>query len=192
MTTERNRRPARRFSALLSFAAAALAMSLAGAAPAQAPSPPPGGLGSVGDYVVGFVQYVRWPAEDDIRSWQVCIAAPLADKAADAYAGRSARGKPFEVRAVGARDAIADCHVLDLSDASPADVKALLERARPLAILTVGEGERFCTAGGVACLRRRDGGGFEINLSAAQQARLNVNAQLLMLGRKRQLAGGGS
>jgi len=191
MTTERNRRPARRFSALLCFAAAALAMSLAGAARAQAPSPPAGGLGSVGDYVVGFVQYVRWPAEDDIRSWQVCIAAPLADKA-DAYAGRSARGKPFEVRAVGARDAIADCHVLDLSDASPADVKALLERARPLAILTVGEGERFCTAGGVACLRRRDGGGFEINLSAAQQARLNVNAQLLMLGRKRQLAGGGS
>jgi len=191
MTTERNRRPARRFSALLSFAAAALAMSLAGAARAQAPSPPAGGLGSAGDYVVGFVQYVRWPAEDDIKSWQVCIATPLADKA-DAYAGRTARGKPFEVRAVGTRDAIADCHVLDLSDASPADVKALLERARRLAILTVGEGERFCSAGGVACLRRRDGGGFEINLSAAQQARLNVNAQLLMLGRKRELAGGGS
>ena len=76
----------------------------------QAPSPPAGGLGSVGDYVVGFVQYVRWPAEDDIRSWQVCIAAPLADKA-DAYAGRTARGKPFEVRAVGARDAIADLDV---------------------------------------------------------------------------------
>lgn len=189
MTTERNCRPARTISALLRFVAAALAMSLAGAAAAQAPST--GGLGSVGDYVVGFVQYVRWPAEDDIRSWQACIAAPIADKA-DSYAGRTARGKPFEVRAVGVRDVIADCHVLDLSDASPADVKALLERARGLAILTVGEGERFCTAGGVACLRRRDGGGFEINLSAAQQARLNVNAQLLMLGRKRQLAGGGS
>jgi YfiR/HmsC-like len=185
--SERNRRPARRLSALLCFVAAVSA--LAGAADAQAP--PTGGLGTASDYVVGFVQYVRWPAEDDIKSWQVCVAAPLADKA-NAFAGRSARGKPFEVRAVAARDAIAECHVLDLSDASAADAKALLERARRLAILTVGEGERFCTAGGVACLRRSDGGGFEINLSAAQQARLNVNAQLLMLGRKRQIAGDGS
>lgn len=185
--SERNRRPARRFSALLCFVAAALA--LAGAATAQAPSS--GGLGTVGDYVVGFVQYIRWPAEEAIKDWRVCVAAPIADKA-DAYAGRSARGKPFEVRAVAARETVADCHVLDLSDASATDAKALLARARGLAILTVGEGERFCTAGGVACLRLRDGGGFEINLSAAQQAGLNVNAQLLMLGRKRQLAGGGS
>ncbi len=188
-TSERNRRPARRLSALLCFVAAACAFTCAAEAQAQAAST--GGLGSAGNYVLGFVQYVRWPAEDDVKTWQVCVAAPLADKA-DAYAGRSARGKPFEVRAVAARDALADCHVLDLSDALEADAKALLERARRLAILTVGEGERFCTAGGVACLRRRDGGGFEINLSAAQQARLNVNAQLLMLGRKRQFAGGGS
>jgi len=185
--SERNRRPARRLSALLCLVAAASALT----ATADAQAPSTGGLGTAGDYVVGFVQYVRWPAEDDIKSWQVCVAAPVADKA-DAYAGRTARGKPFEVRAVTARDAIADCHVLDLSDASASDAKALLERARRLAILTVGEGERFCTAGGVACLRRRDGGGFEINLSAAQQARLNVNAQLLMLGRKRPFAGGDS
>jgi hypothetical protein len=40
------------------------------------------------------------------------------------------------------------------------------------------------------CLRpSSEGGGFEINLSAAQASRLNVNAQLLMLGRKRQIAG---
>jgi hypothetical protein len=168
---------------------AVVALATAGGASAQAPAS--GGLGAA-DYVVGFVQYVRWPAEEQVKSWQVCVAAPLGDKA-DRYAGRSARGKAFEVRAVGPRDGLAECHVLDLSDASAAEAKALLERARPLAVLTVGEGERFCTAGGVACLRGRDGGGgFEINLSAAQQARLSVNAQLLMLGRKRQVGGGGS
>ena len=158
---------------------------------ARAQAPAGSGLGTVGDYIVGFAQYVRWPAEDEASSWKVCVAAPLGDKA-DAYAGRTVRGKPFAVRAVGGRDPLDGCHVLDLSDASPADAKPLLERARRLAVLTVGEGERFCTAGGVACLRRQDGGGFEINLSAAQQARLSINAQLLMLGRKRQLAGDGS
>lgn len=175
------------------FASALAALCLV-AAPEDALAQDPGsnsGLGTAGDYVVGFVQYVRWPAEDAITHWRVCVAAPVGDRA-DAYAGRTARGKPFEARAVGARDALDECHVLDLSDAAPADARVLLERARRLSILTVGEGERFCTAGGVACLRRREGGGFEINLSAAQQARLSVNAQLLMLGRKRQIAGGGS
>jgi hypothetical protein len=175
------------------FASAVATLCLV-AAPEIARAQDPGrnsGLGSAGDYVVGFVQYVRWPAEDEIQSWRVCIAAPAGVRT-EAYAGRAARGKPFVARAVGARDPVDDCHVLDLSDAPPADTKILLERARRLAILTVGEGERFCTAGGVACLRRQEGGGFEINLSAAQQARLSVNAQLLMLGRKRQIAGGGS
>jgi hypothetical protein len=178
-------RAGRRFAAAL-----AAALCFAGA-PDDARAQAAGGLGTAGDYVAGFVQYVRWPAEDEIQRWRVCIAAPVGDKA-EAYAGRTARGRPFDVRAVGARDALDDCHILDLSDATPTDAKPLLERARRLAILTVGEGERFCSAGGVACLRRREGGGFEINLSAAQQARLSVNAQLLMLGRKRQLAGGGS
>ena len=178
----------RGFAAALAAAGLCLLLVAPGSACAQAGS---GGLGTVGDYVVGFVQYVRWPAEEGIQSWQVCVAAPLGDKAT-AYAGRTARGKPFEVRAVAPREPLDDCHVLDASDATAPDAKALLERARRLAILTVGEGERFCTAGGVACLRRREGGGFEINLSAAQQARLSVNAQLLMLGRKRQVAGGGS
>jgi hypothetical protein len=183
-----NRRLIGILSARLCVAAATFAL----AAGANAQAPESGGLGNAAGYIVGFVQYVRWPVEDDTRSWRVCVAAPLGDKV-DHYARRTARGRPFEVHEVGPRDDLAGCHVLDLSDASAADAKTLLERARRLTVLTVGEGERFCTAGGVACLRGRDGGaGFEINLSAAQQARLSVNAQLLMLGRRRQLGGGGS
>jgi hypothetical protein len=182
----------RRLAGIVSARRCVVAVILALAAGANAQAPENGGLGNAAGYIVGFVQYVRWPAEDDTRSWRVCVAAPLGGKD-DHYARRTARGRPFEVREVGPRDDLAGCHVLDLSVASAADTKALLERARRLAVLTVGEGERFCTAGGVACLRGRDAGaGFEINLSAAQQARLSVNAQLLMLGRRRQLGGGGS
>jgi hypothetical protein len=163
---------------------------LAGSALAQAVPAPDAGLGTSADYIVRFVQYVRWPGEDAISAWQVCIAAPPAP-GPDVYAGRSARGKAFAARLVAARDELADCHVLDLTEAAGADAKRLLDRARRLAILTVGEGESFCSAGGTVCLRPRDdGGGFEINLSAAQGSRLSVNAQLLMLGRKRQVAGG--
>lgn len=169
---------------LLRAAATAIAVACASAAFAQS-----AGLASTGEYIVGFVQYVRWPAEDDIKTWHVCVGSRLTDKAA--YDGRSARGKTFAVRSVAANDGLADCQILDLTDAAPADTKALLARARRLAILTVGEGEAFCTAGGIACLRsRHEASGFEINLTAVQRARLNVSAQLLMLGRKRQPEGG--
>jgi hypothetical protein len=171
------------------FAAAAAALALAAGAAAQT-TPAGGGLDTAADYIVRFVQYVRWPVEEGLTAWQVCIASPGA-AGVEGYAGRSARGKPFAVRPVTARDPLADCQVLDLTTASAAERPLLLERARWLPVLAVGEGESFCSSGGTVCLRARDeGGGFEVNLSAAQAARLAVNAQLLMLGRKRHVAGG--
>jgi hypothetical protein len=106
--------------------------------------------------------------------------------------GRTARGKPVAVRAVAAGEALAGCQILDLTDAPLPSVKALLAQARKQPILTIGDDPAFCTAGGVVCLRARDGAsGFEINLSAVQEAGLRVNAQLLNLGRKRENAKGG-
>jgi hypothetical protein len=169
----------------IAIAAATLVVAAGAAAqPSEAE-----GLGTSADYIARFVQYVRWPGEDATDAWRICIAAPPGDAPA-AYAGQTARGKPFATRRVAAADPVLDCHVLDLTHAPPADGKALLGRARPLSVLTVGAGEGFCSAGGTVCLRPSgEGGGFEINLSAAQASRLSINAQLLMLGRKRQIAG---
>lgn len=175
---------------LLRLTLAAANLALAGSTAAQVAASSDGGLGTSGDYIVRFVQYVRWPAEDDVGAWRICIVAARGDSASF-YAERTARGKPFDARRVQANDALAGCNVLDLTAASPAESRALLERARRHSILTVGEGERFCSMGGTVCLRPSvEGGGFEINLSSAQQSRLTINAQLLMLGRKRQVAGG--
>lgn len=164
-------------------------VAASGTASADSPPAATSGLATAGDYVIRFVQYVRWPADEGINAWQVCIATSSPAKAAG-YAERTSRGRPFATRAVSASDALADCQILDLTDTPPTEAKALLQRARPLAILTVGDGEAFCSAGGIACLRRQpDAVGFEINLSAVQQARLAVNPQLLMLGRRRVAAG---
>jgi hypothetical protein len=166
----------------------AATVGIAGSALAQTAPPPGGSLVTSSDYIPGFVQYVRWPGDEGFRSWQVCVATARADGGA-VYAGRTARGRPFSFRQVAPSDPLGDCNVLDLTGAPPAGVKPMLERARRLPVLTVGEGESFCTAGGVICLRPRDVGGFEVNLSALQEAGLIANAQLLMLGRKRQTAG---
>ena len=165
-----------------------IAICVACATGARAQDAAADGAGA-GAYLVGFIQYVRWPAEESIAAWQVCT--PTAPGKAAPYGVGPARGKPVAVRTVAAGDTLAGCQILDLTVAPAASAKALLAQARKLPILTVGESSAFCTAGGVVCLRGGDAAsGFEINLSAVQQAGLSVNAQLLMLGRKRQTARG--
>jgi hypothetical protein len=177
-------RPLRR--ALARLAVAALCTACAGGAHAEQPA---GDALAAAEYLPGFIQYVRWPAEESIEAWQVCrLVSPGKAVRSD---GRTARGKPVVVRAVVAGEALAGCQILDLTDVPLPSVKALLAQARKQPILTVGESSAFCSAGGVVCLRGGDGArGFEINLSAVQEAGLSVNAQLLMLGRKRQAARG--
>lgn len=182
------RRPIRSRTLLL----AAIALACAGPVRAQTGVPAVSPTPSVAEYVPGFIQYVRWPAETDLAQWQACVPAELAESGTS-YAGRFARGKPIQIRPIRPGDSLADCQILDLTAAPAASVKALLPKARRQAILTVGDGDGFCTAGGVICLRTQEaGGGFEVNLSAVQESGLNANAKLLLLGRKRQTAGGGS
>jgi hypothetical protein len=167
--------------------AAGLALSLVCAAACAQGAPED--VGRTAFYLPGFIQYVRWPDEASIAAWQVCT--PTRPGATASYATQTARGKPVAVRPLAAGDSLAGCQILDLTEASAASTKTFLAQARRQPILTVGDDAAFCTAGGVVCLLPSDGaGGFEINLSAVQEAGLRVNAQLLNLGRKRQTARG--
>ncbi len=187
----RNRPRAALRRSMLRLLGVAIGLACAGSAHAQDTPTESRALGTPGEYILGFIQYVRWPGEERITAWQICMSSPAADRAA-AYGSRTARGKPLAVRQVAASDSLAECQILDLTDASAASAKAMLARVRKQPVLTVGETPAFCTAGGVVCLRARESaGGFEINLSAVQEAGLGVNAQLLMLGRRRQAASGG-
>ena len=173
--------------ALARLAGIALCVACAGGAYAQGPA---SDVLRAAEYLPGFIQYVRWPAEESIDAWQVCRLLPPG-KALHPD-GRTARGKPVAVRPIAAGDVLAGCQILDLTDAPAPSVKALLARARKQPILTIGDDAAFCTAGGVVCLRTGDGAsGFEINLSAVQEAGLRVNVQLLNLGRRRETAKGG-
>lgn len=148
------------------------------------------GLQSPQDYISGFVLYVHWPDDATIASWQVCVGSAAAQ--ADAhYASLVVRDRPFTVRHVGAADALAGCHVLDLTGSDAAVTAALLKTAQAQrGLLTVGNGKSFCSSGGLICLRMNDPqGGFEINLSGVRNAGFSINAKLLMLARP---AGAGS
>jgi hypothetical protein len=128
----------RLFRALARLAGAALCAACAGGVPAQQPA---GDVPDAAEYLPGFIQYVRWPAEESIDAWQVCRLVPPGK--AVRPDGRTARGKPVAVRPVAAGDTLAGCQILDLTDGPPPSVKALLAQARKQPILTIGDDAAF-------------------------------------------------
>src|SRR6476659_2704948 len=77
-------------------------------APAAAALPTPQ------EYLSGFLLYVRWPDETSISVWQICVAAPASADDAQ-YANLVVRERKFSIRHVVLGDALATCHVLDLT-----------------------------------------------------------------------------
>jgi hypothetical protein len=168
--------------AALCFAAIAAGAALAADSPARAPS-----AALASDRLIGFIQYIRWPGEGELRRWDVCVAPGQTIPDGE---WPTARGRPIVVRALAANEAPDRCQILDLTGLTAAQTRAMLDRTRRTPVVTIGDGEAFCTAGGVICTRTAAaGGGFEVNLSALQDAGLAASAQLLMLGRRRQTAG---
>ena len=142
------------------------------------------------EYIRGFVLYVRWPDEEQITRWQVCIAA--AGDAGDAqYAALQARDRPFAVRHVRPGESLEGCQILDLTASEPSVAVALLKATQARrSLLTVGNGRDFCSAGGMICLlAEQPRGGFEVNLSAIRGAGFAINARLLMMARQTETAG---
>lgn len=132
-------------------------------------------------YIERFVQYVRWPKEEAIESWRVCVPG---DEAYDRlrYGDARARGRGFIVETLQSPDQAAGCHVLDLGSADESVQASYLEVVRGKPVLTVGRGATFCTRGGQICLTHGATRQFELNLSAIQGSGLRINARLLTLG----------
>ena len=140
------------------------------------------GLHSSPEYIAGFVRYVRWPGADAVAAWTVCAVGQAPAEPAQPYAGRQAQGRPFVLRHLAEGDAATGCHVLDLTAADAEAATRWLQRVRRQPVLTVGTGDRFCSAGGHICLHPGAGDrGFDINLSSLRDAGLVVSARLLKL-----------
>jgi len=160
-----------------------LACSGAGSVRAAAPTPQ--------EYISGFVLYVRWPGDEAIRAWQVCVADAAADRDAH-YVGLRVRERAFEVRHVKPGDALGSCQILDFTASDNTTTVALLKATQGRnGLLTVGNGRDFCSAGGLICLHQSEPrGGFEVNLSAVKNAGFLINAKLLMMARQADAGGG--
>ena len=140
-------------------------------------------------YVYNFTKFVSWPVESPLtRAPEFTIGVLGDDSLAAAVEatvrGKHAEGRPLVVRRFRAVDEVVPCSVLFVASAMAEQMPQLLQRLQGSAVLTVSDAGGFTSWGGVIGLFLEDNRvRFEIGVSAAQAAGLQVSSKLLRLSR---------
>ncbi len=154
----------------------------------RAESPVPGEYQVKAAMLYNMAKFVDWPPDafsSEHAPLTVCILGKNPFGAAlDALQGKNVRGRQVVVRQVERTDDIVACQILFISDSEKRALPVILGGLKQQSVLTVSDLPRFAQAGGIVNFVDQEGKvRFEINLDAAQQARLKISSQLLKLAK---------
>ena len=147
-------------------------------------------------YLYNFVLFTEWPA-DDLEAGgalDICVAdPPVAEALSGMVAGKSVGSHAVVVRRLGLDGTIVEsggggglkgCEVLYLGRLDLKASQIILDGLTSDCVLTVGDLSGFTRSGGIARFFVEGANlRFEINLAAAQRARLRISAKVLRLAR---------
>jgi hypothetical protein len=139
-------------------------------------------------YLYKFVQFVDWPAEafpDSSSTIHICVLGedpfgPTLDLIRD----KIVRGRKLTIRRVTQPAGGPSCNVLFISSSERKRMREVVTSLGTSSVLTVGDMDSFAELGGMINLvTERNRVRFEINVDAAEHARLKLGSQLLNLAR---------
>jgi hypothetical protein len=138
-------------------------------------------------FLYNFAKFVEWPPQafksptDPIA---ICILGedPFGHALEDAVKGKTIEGRGFVVPRISEVRQADSCQILFVSSAERKRARAILAELRANGVLTVGETEGFAEAGGVINFKLEGGRlRLEINVDAAERAKLRLSSKLLSL-----------
>jgi hypothetical protein len=135
-------------------------------------------------YLYNFAKFVDWPYHAT-PSLTLCVVGrdPFGSLLDEVMSGKSVAGRRIETRRLKGLNGIAQCDMLFVASSEAKRLPAILESGGNQPVLTIGESPGFAAAGGMIGLVLSDGKlRFEINLAAAERARLRISSSLLRLG----------
>jgi hypothetical protein len=158
-------------------------------------------------FLYNFIKFVDWPEEkvtDSNEPITICILgkdpfedafAPLKDKQAKGRKVVVKRFKGFEelenssekdkTKLQRVIDTFRKCHVLFICSSEKEKLKETINSVKDHPVLTVGETKGFLEAGGIInFLMEEKKVCFEINITAAERARLKIRSKLLRLAKR--------
>jgi hypothetical protein len=136
-------------------------------------------------FLMNFTKYVDWPVNAFAgTNTPVTIGIygsnNFGDELQKAVAGRNVNGRSLVLRQIDSLEAAGQCQILFISNSEKKNLAAILARIKTLPVLSVGETEQFTDQGGVVNFVKKDGKiRLEINLLAANEAKLHISSKLL-------------
>jgi hypothetical protein len=140
-------------------------------------------------FLFHFAQFVEWPPEafqeaDSPFTYCTIGEDPFRGALDTSLNGKTLGARSLRVRHIKQAEEIAGCQVLFIGAEEKKSLQAELANADGSATLTVGEAEHFAQDGGMIGFCLEDNKiRFEINLRAAEHAKLRISARLLALAK---------
>lgn len=136
-------------------------------------------------YIYNFLRFTEWPIPLE-QPFYLCVLGrtPLDDELLQLENQPVRQDTVIDVVHVAIGDDLEFCHSLYFDDAQRRQIDMLLRQLNAAPILTISDAEGFADRGvmiEMGTLRNRVV--FEVNLSAAQLADMDISAQLLKLAR---------
>jgi hypothetical protein len=136
-------------------------------------------------FLFHFAQLVDWPAETlPDNSLFLCTVGedPFQGALEGTVAGKAVGNRIIRVRHLEQSQDMHSCQIVFLGKAQSKRVAALVADLHNAPVLTVGETAGFLEAGGmIRFLLEENKVRFEINLDAAESAKLKIGSRLLLL-----------
>jgi hypothetical protein len=137
-------------------------------------------------FVYKFVAYVEWPEEVFDKDSPLRIGVLGNERLGDALAeitdGKTVHDKKIEVESSEIAEDLFDCQIVFVHHEDKDTMREYLKRYEEANILTIGDIDNFTRSGGVIKLIESDRRlAIEINVSAAERARLKISSKLLDL-----------
>ena len=142
-------------------------------------------------FIYNFLRFIDWPAEQPANKKHPIVVGVFAklpyERATDVFKDRKIKGRAIKVRMLTETDiktpsTLRQCHALFICSAAKKNSKSILSAVQGHAVLTIGEHKGFLESGGtINFLIEKKKIRFEVNMVAAQNAKLTIRAKLLRL-----------
>ncbi|MDE2058646.1 MAG: YfiR family protein [candidate division NC10 bacterium] len=139
-------------------------------------------------FLYQFSKFVEWPAQAFRTSqYTICIGVidggPMAS-ALQSIEGKEAKGRRVVVKRFKGLEDLEFCHILYISSVMESHLAEILNQLKETSTLTVSDIDGFARRGGMINLIMVEGKiQFEINVEAAERAKLQISSHLLRLAR---------
>lgn len=140
-------------------------------------------------FLYNFAKFIDWPSDPSPDSRDPVVIGIVGEDPFGNLLERTVKGKTVDRREIVIKrfkrgQDLRGCHILFVSSSESKHLRAIFESLKGASVLTVGETEGFARLGGVINFTLEDNQvHFEVNVDAAERARLKISSKLLSLAK---------